>query len=255
MKLFIYSLFVVFLFFQCNGTTESKSSGTEEMENTMTEKNSLSEEEKEAGWVSLFDGKSTDLWRGYNRETFPTKGWKVENDELWVIFSGTEEEGFGGDIITKEKYENFEFQLDFMLTDTANSGILYRVVEMENTPIWHNAPEFQLLDDETYVAMGGITPMQLTAANYDMHVASGDYSNPIGGWNTASVKIQDNTVEHWLNGQKTVEYELGSEDWTTRYRKSKFSEYPGYGMTKMGHIGLQDHGHTVKFRNIKVRKL
>lgn len=221
-----------------------------------TAENSLTAEEVAAGWQLLFDGSTTAGWRGYNHDTFPTRGWRVEDGALVVEHSGTEESGFGGDIITTAEFENFELVLDFQLTDTANSGIFYRVIEQPDTPIWHNAPEFQLLDDETYVEMSG-TDMatHLTGDNYDLHVATVRPTNPIGEWNTARVLVDGAHVEHWLNGQKTVEYELWSDDWTARVAGSKFAEYPAYGRTKRGPIGLQDHGHMVKFRNIKIRPL
>ena len=137
-------------------------------------------------WEVLFDGSSTDKWRGYNKETFPTKGWRVENGELMVDHSGTEEDGFGGDIITKEKYTDFELEVEFAITDTSNSGIFYLVQEIEDTPIWHYAPEYQLLDDETYKkTYEGLTLAQCTGANYDMHPQEINHSNPIGAWNKA----------------------------------------------------------------------
>ena len=218
--------------------------------------NILNDAEIEEGWVLLFDGKSADQWRGYNMETFPTKGWAVKDDVLMVLKSGTEEEGFGGDIITKKQFGNFELQLDFMVKDTSNSGILYLVREFEGQPIWHNAPEYQILDNQTYISMGGMDmTTHLTGDNYDLQAAPQDYSNAVGEWNTARIIVNNNYVEHWLNGNKTVEYEIGSEEWEALVKASKFAEYPEYGRAKMGHIGMQDHGHEVRFRNIKIKSL
>ncbi len=249
------TLAVAVVLLAATGCTRSATESNSVSSQTATH-NTLSAEEAAAGWQLLFDGTTTQGWRGYNRETFPTRGWRVEEGELVVEHSGTEEAGFGGDIITLEEFENFELSVDFLLTDTANSGIFYRVIEQPDTPIWHNAPEFQLLDDATYIDMSG-TDMatHLTGDNYDLHVATTRPTNPIGEWNTARVVVDDARVEHWLNGEKTVEYELWSDDWAARVAVSKFAEYPAYGQTKRGAVGLQDHGHMVRFRNIKIRKL
>jgi len=255
--IYILSIISLFLLFSCQNdksqTTKKEKETTST--STTTSHNTLSEEEQAAGWKLLFDGKTTNGWRGYNKATFPTKGWKIDNEgNLTVSKSGTEEEGFGGDIITTEQFENFELLVDFMVTDTGNSGILYRVLEAEGQAIWFNAPEFQVLDDQTYIDMGGMDmTTHLTGDNYDLHSSTGKYSNPIGEWNTAKIVVNGNQVEHWLNGKKTVEYELLSPEWEALVAKSKFKDYPEYGRTVKGHIGLQDHGHLIKFRNIKIR--
>ncbi len=218
--------------------------------------NTLTKFEESQGWELLFDGESTEKWRGYNQKTFPTKGWRVEDGELIVEKSGTEEEGFGGDIITINQYTNFELTLDFMLSDTANSGIFYLVREFEGTPIWHNAPEYQLLDDTTYYEMlGEWMHTHRTGDNYDLHAAREYYGKAVGEWNTARIVKKGNKVQHWLNENMAVSYEIGSMDWMMRLKKSKFNEYANYGKNTRGHIGLQDHGHEVRFRNIKIRRL
>jgi len=211
-----------------------------------------------AEWVTLFDGSSTDNWRGYNKDGFPTIGWFVDDEgNLCVQKTGTEEEGYGGDIITKDTYENYELELDFMVSDTGNSGILYRVHEQPDRAIWHNAPEYQLLDDPVYAEMLGEEEMhdKYTAALYDMIPASGDPSNPPGKWNTAKIVVNNNHVEHWLNNQKVVEYTIGSPEWEQLYQDSKFAGYPEFSRATVGHIGLQDHGHLIKFRNIRIKEL
>ena len=254
MKNKIYFLLLL-LALGCQSNTSNKSPD-QEATNTpaLPPPNTLSEEEKTAGWELLFDGKTTNKWRGYNHETFPTLGWKVMDSTIAVEKSGTEEEGFGGDIITKEKYENFELTLEFLLSDTANSGIFYRVIEMEGSPIWHNAPEYQVLDNARYAEMG-VDSLHFTAANYDLHPAKTDYTKPIGEWNTARIIVNNNHVEHWLNGKQVVSYDLETPAWESLVAKSKFKDYPAYGRTRNGHLGLQDHGHLVQFRNLKVRRL
>jgi len=252
--IYIFSITSIFLFFSCQNDKSKTKKKKTSIEKVILP-NTLSDAEKAAGWKLLFDGKTTNGWRGYNKETFPTKGWKIDDEgNLTVSKSGTEEAGFGGDIITIDQFENFELMVDFMVTDTGNSGILYRVLEMEDFAIWQNAPEFQVLDDQTYIDMGGMDmTTHLTGDNYDLHSSTGKYSNPVGEWNTAKIIVEGNHVEHWLNGKKTVEYELLSPEWEALVAKSKFKTYPQYGRTVKGHIGLQDHGHLIKFRNIKIK--
>lgn len=255
--LFFFSL--ITFFFGCENN--SKASSEVKDNNTNTEKvvsaNMLSEAEKEAGWKLLFDGKTTNGWRGYNHETFPTIGWKInEAGSLTVSKSGTEEAGFGGDIITVDKFENFELLVDFMVSDTGNSGIFYRVLESKDQAIWQNAPEYQVLDNQTYINMyGDDMKTHLTGDDYDLQAAPEDYSKPVGEWNTAKIVINNNKAEYWLNGKKTIDTVLESPEWEALVAKSKFKDYPQFGRTKKGHIGLQDHGHLVKFRNIKIREL
>jgi hypothetical protein len=251
MKNRVLTFLLLSIFFACNSSQESEKStemiSAEDASMQVTH-NTLSEAEKAEGWELLFDGKSTDQWRAYQKETFPEGGWEVKDGELLV------EKG-GGDIITKAQFGNFELAMDFLLSDTANSGIFYLVIEEPEMAIWQNAPEYQILDNQTYISMNGDMSTHLTAENYDLQSAPDDYTNPIGEWNTARIIHQDGNVEHWLNGKKAIEYQIGSEEWESLVQKSKFAEYPKYGRAKQGHIGLQDHGHLVRFRNIKIRKI
>ena len=258
---YIFLLLLSFTIFSCGETTTQSSEKENQTpapsETEVIAPNTITEAEEKDGWKLLFDGKSTNGWRGYNKETFPTKGWKIDEEgNLTVSKSGTEEAGFGGDVVTVDQFENFELMVDFMVTDTGNSGILYRVLEVEDMAIWQNAPEFQVLDDQTYIDMGGMDmTTHLTGDNYDLHSSVGKYSNPVGEWNTAKIIVNGNQVEHWLNGKKTVEYEFLSPEWEALVAKSKFKDYPEYGRTKKGYIGLQDNGHLIKFRNIKIKEL
>ncbi|PHI21652.1 glycosyl hydrolase [Lewinellaceae bacterium SD302] len=252
-------LILLALFTACGNAPDSPENPTDAMppeQAAEIAENVLTPAEVSEGWQLLFDGESTDKWKGYNRDGFPNQGWRVEDGVLMVEHSGTEEDGFGGDIITKESFENFELKVDFALTDTSNSGIFYLVQEIEDTPIWHSSPEYQLLDDETYKATyDGLTDKQLTGANYDLHAQPENYSNPIGEWNTARIIKNGDHVQHILNDELVIEYNLGDEDWKARYAASKFSEYTTYASVKKGPIGLQDHGHLCKFKNIKIREL
>lgn len=259
----LYRLTIMLILFQVS-CTDKKNQGSENTTADNTELstneeesiNTLTTREKEEGWKLLFDGKNIDSWRGYNSETFPEKGWQVKDSLLMVEASGTEEEGYGGDIITKDQYEDFEFKVDFKLSPQGNSGIVYLVKEEENTPSWHNAPEYQLLDNKYYEENGDI-PMDKhrTGDAYDVYASTMNAMNPVGEWNTAMIRVKDKSVEHWLNGKKVVAYTLQSPEWKELVANSKFSEYPGYGMAEKGHIGIQDHGHQLWYRNIKVRPL
>jgi len=214
--------------------------------------NTLTAAEQEAGWQLLFDGETTDGWRGYNAEHFPERGWEVRDGSL-VIMKSDGEEGLGGDIVTNESFESFELSIDFKVTPVANSGILYRVFEQPDSAIWHNAPEFQVLDDSAYVAMGTMDMhTHLTGDNYDLHASTVKASAPVGEWNTARIIVDGNHVEHWLNGQLTVEYDLLSPEWEELVSNSKFAVYEQYGRAPSGPIGLQDHGHEVWYRNMKI---
>ncbi|NND73038.1 MAG: DUF1080 domain-containing protein [Rhodothermales bacterium] len=219
--------------------------------------NMLSDAEEAAGWRLLFDGQTTEGWRGYNQPDFPSTGWWVEDGLLIVGNTGTGEQGSGGSIVTEESFDDFELTVDFLLQDTSNSGLLYRVVENDADPIWANAPEYQFIDDATYLETLGEDwgPTHRTGDNYDLRSSTVRAMNPIGEWNTARIIVNGSHVEHWLNGLKTVEYEFWSDEWNDLVANSKFAQYPDYGQARSGPIGLQDHGHRVQFRNIKIREL
>lgn len=241
----------------CQQSQESSAQSAEVPETQPEAQNTLSAVEQEQGWQLLFDGSSSDQWRGYLQEQLPGQGWEVQDGEL-VVLRTPEGGSGGGDIITRKQYENFELSLEFMVSDTANSGILYLAIEQEGKPIWHSAPEYQILDNETYKNMEGNDMdmhTHLTAENYDLQAADNDYTNPVGEWNQARIVVNKGHVEHWLNGHKTIEYDINSPAWTELVKGSKFSEYPEYGQAKRGHIGIQDHGHEVRFRNIKIKEL
>lgn len=210
--------------------------------------NTLTQAEKEGGWKLLFDGKTTDGWRSFRKEG--VSGWTVENGTLKGLGEGSDS---GGDIITVDQYENFELKLDWKLAPRGNSGIMYMVREDTFNVPYATGPEYQLLDDEDFPEP--VEDWQLTAADYAMYVARDKKLNPAGTWNTAKIVVDHGHVEHWLNGQKVVEYELWSNDWKQRVAAGKWKDYPAYGSFARGHIALQDHGSLVWFRNIKIREL
>jgi hypothetical protein len=251
---------ITFLFFACQSSpgTEQATSEDDTPQATASTQNVLTPEEQAAGWQLLFDGTSMEKWRGYNQESLPPLGWSVKDGTIEIEKTpDPKPDGFGGDIITKEKFGNFELMVDFMISDTANSGIFYFVMEEEGAPMWHNAPEYQILDDVTYAKIEKDFNLDThrTGDNYDMQAAPEDNMKPVGEWNTARIVQKDGHVEHWLNGKKCVEYQAGSPEWEALVKKSKFKDYPNYGRTSPGYIGLQDHQHEVRFRNIKIRNL
>ncbi len=230
--------------------------GTVEEQTEPIAQNTLTAAEQAAGWRLLFDGETTNGWRRYNGEGFPEMGWEVADGNLIVLASDGEEEGNGGDIVTEDQFGNFELSIEFKLGPVANSGILYRAVEIEGEPIWHGAPEYQVLDDTAYIEMNTMDMNKhLTGDNYDLHSSVETASNPLGEWNHARIIVNGAHVEHWLNGVQTVEYEFWTPDWEELVRASKFADYPEYGRATRGHIGLQDHGHTLRYRNIKLRPI
>ena len=212
---------------------------------TSTSMNTLSSSEQQAGWKLLFDGTSTAGWRNYKKETVGP-GWTVVNGLLTRSGEGA------GDIITADKYRNFELALDWRVAEGGNSGIFYRATE-DNAYIWQSAPEMQVLDDARHA--DGNSPLTSAGSNFALYPAPRGVARAAGEWNSARLVVNGNHVEHWLNGQKLLEYELGSAEWIDRVAKSKFNTMPNYGKASEGHIGLQDHGDLVEFRNIRIRVL
>lgn len=204
--------------------------------------NTLTPAEQEAGWRLLFDGESMEGWRGYNRPDLPD-GWDAVDGTLART-------GPGGDIITEEQFEDFELALEWRLEPGGNSGIFYRAAEGEEW-MYHSAPEYQVLDDGGHP--DGESPLTSAGSNYGLHPAPRGVVRPVGEWNEARIVVDGGRVEHWLNGTRVVEYELGSADWEERVAESKFAQWPAYGQAERGHVGLQDHGDPVWYRNVKIR--
>jgi cytochrome c len=220
--------------------------------NQSAQENTLTNEEKKAGWKLLFDGKTTNGWRGYKMQTIPP-GWKVMDGALVRTSGGEGGKGAGGgdDIITVEQYDNFELIVEWKIVPGGNSGVLYRVTEDAETS-WHVGPEVQILDNSKHPTRD---KRQLAGAFYDLYAPSKDVTLPPGQWNKLRLLVDGNRVEHWLNGEKMVEYELNSEDWKARVAASKFKDKPKFAAATRGHICLQDHSDRVEFRNIKIRPL
>jgi len=203
--------------------------------------NTLSAEEKAAGWKLLFDGQSLSGWRNYKKPDL-SPGWKVENG---AIVRGTER---AGDIITTEQYGAFELVVEYKISPGGNSGLMYHVLEEGQAP-WHTGPEIQIQDNATG------RDAQKSGWLYQLYQAEIDAAKPAGEWNQLRVLVTPEKCGTWMNGKLYYEYVKGSKDWDERVAKSKFAKLPNFGKATKGHICLQDHGNPVSFRNIKIRAL
>jgi hypothetical protein len=210
--------------------------------------NSLTKREKRLGWILLFDGKTSAGWMKANGQPFPEKGWQISNGSLTVL-----ENQKGGDIVTVDEYADFELSVDFLLSKTANSGIKYFFT---NYPTGGNlGMEYQVMDDDS--ASDNKLANHLCGSLYDIFPPdeTTKKTNAIGQWNTAKIVSKGKHVEHWLNGIKILEFERGSDAYLAAVSKSKYKTTPVFGMVEQGRILLQEHGHEVSFRNIKIKRL
>ena len=228
----------------------------------IVEENILSAEEQSEGWQLLFDGSTTANWRGINKGSFPSDGWKIKNGNLIADVHGGGESSEVGDIITEKKYSNFILKWEWsMKTKGGNSGVKYFVQEgIGDNKGYGFGLEYQLLDDKNFPWMfnGKMKPNDYRTLGglYELYPASpGKCPSPLGLWNESMLVSDGSHVEHWLNGVKILEYERGSKDFKEKVAASKFKDTPGYGLSEEGHLLLQDHGSIVHFRNIKIKEL
>ncbi len=214
--------------------------------------NSLSDAEVRDGWRLLFDGTSTAGWRGYRSETVP-ESWKVEDGSL---LARREAGKSSGDIITLEQFADFELTVQWKMTKGNNSGVIYRATEQYDQ-VWQSGPEYQILDNTTH--LDGLNKLASAGACYAVFAPAKDVTLPVGQWNQTRILAVGKHVEHWLNGVKLVEYEIGTNRWQAHVKTSKF--YPTaygqgrWGLAEKGHIGLQDYGGAIEFRNFKIRPI
>jgi hypothetical protein len=198
-----------------------------------------------AKWHTLFDGKLLDTFRGWRSEGMP-EGWHVVDGTL-------SKEGDVDDLVTKKQFGNFEFELEWKIGREGNSGVFYRATR-EYDHIYWSGPEYQLLDDAN--APDGRSRLTAAGAAYGLYGPPAGVVKPFGEWNKTRIIVNGDHVEHWLNGQKVVEYDFGSPDWKAKVAASKFSKYPNYGLAKKGFIGIQgDHPGSLQLRHIRIREL
>lgn len=185
-------------------------------------------------------------WRGYRQSELPA-GWQVVDGALTRV-------GAGGDIITREQYDNFELTLEWKISPGGNSGIFFHVVEDSTLgAVYLTGPEMQVLDNAGHA--DGKNPLTSAGSNFALHAPSRDVTRPVGEWNEVRLLVNGAHVEHWLNGVQVLSYELWSDEWKQRVQASKFRDMPRYGLARSGHIALQDHGDWVAFRNIRIRRI
>lgn len=207
------------------------------------------------GSLSAQNKPDLSLWRSISGTDFPSTGWSVK-DNVLILSAGK----LGGDIITKEKYSDFDLQLDFKLAPSSNTGLKYFVellTSVKGTKVIGIGPEFQLIDDFNHSEVkDNKHPEGSTAALYLIFAPDGDKKlKPAGQWNTARVVAKGAKVEHWLNGKKVLSYQRGSPEFKALVAKTKFKANPGFGEISEGHILLQDHGDEASFRNITLKRL
>jgi hypothetical protein len=212
--------------------------------------NTLTPAEQKAGWTLLFDGRTLEGWRGYKVPDAAGTRWKVEDGFLTLPPNDGKDTHGARDIISKATFDHFELSWDWRIMPGGNSGVKYFVLEDRDSAIGH---EYQLIDDERH-ADAKIGQHRQTAAFYDVLAAANRPLKPAGELNTSRITVRGQTVEHWLNGQRVLQYELDSPPVRAAVEKSKFKGIERFGKLQNGHILLQDHGDQVWYRNIKIRR-
>jgi hypothetical protein len=211
--------------------------------------NQLSEEQKNDGWILLFDGKSKAGWRTFkNKEN---NSWEVVDGTLHCKafeIKGSEKRA---DLITEGQYENFELSFDWKVQKQSNSGVMFRVTENFEEP-HASGPEYQILDDLAYT---DVQETNFTGCLYAMYPVAKKKLNAVGDWNQSKIVSKGNHIEHWLNGEKVLTYEINSADWNNAKASGKWKDFPGYGKSPKGHIDLQDHGNEVWFKNMMIKPI
>lgn len=209
------------------------------------ELNTLTSGEIKDGWKLLFDGNEIKGWHTFKKTTFPDKGWDIEDNSIHHIAKGG-----GGDIISDATYENFDLRWQWKVAPGANSGLKYFVSEERKQVLGH---EYQLIDDERHEDAKKAEGKRVTAAFYDVFKPQGAKPRPAGEWNQSRILVRGNHVEHWLNGDKVLEYELGSAATKAAVAASKFKNVENFGSRVQCHLLLQDHGDEIWFRNLKIQ--
>ncbi len=209
-------------------------------------------ENGEGKWISLFDGKTFSGWHGFNK-TGSIQNWAIEEGAMVCL--GAAADAHGGDIVTDADYENFELKWEWKISKAGNSGVMYHVIEdAKYSAPYQTGPEYQMIDDVDFPEK--LEDWQKTGADYAMHVANDKKKlKPVGEWNSSKIVFNKGHVEHWLNGEKIVEFQAWDTEWTKKKTEGKWKDYPGYGSAKTGRIALQDHGNKAYFKNIMIKAL
>jgi hypothetical protein len=228
----------------CNAPSEKK------------EAEPVTENKTDSGWVSLFDGKTLAGWHNYGKTTVG-EAWKVADGTLYL--DTTKKAGWqtaqGGDIVSAEEYENFDLKLEWKIAPGGNSGIIFYVHE-DSTKykyVWNTGPEMQVLDNDLH--SDGKIPKHRAGDLYDLISCKTETVKKPGEWNEAEIISKDGKLDFFLNGTNVVSTMLWDDAWKKLVAGSKFKEWSDFGTYKKGHIALQDHGNTVWYRNIKIKKL
>ena len=245
-------LLAIPIWMACSGSSNETVHTADGYENAAGNLYTLTKEEESEGWEMLFDGENLEKWKSVRADTFPSHAWVIEDGALVL-------NDRGGDIITKEKYGDFELTWEFNLTHEANSGIKYFVDTLINEAtgeVSFNGPEYQIIDDSNHEAIKDDPDgLSSTASLYLLYEPENKTLHPAGEWNTAKIVAKGSQVEHWLNGVQVVSYDRGSMDYEEKRAATKFKDYPDYGQVKAGHILLTDHQDRVFFRNIRIKRL
>ena len=247
----------------CTPSADSEPSDSESAESSPAMKNeaaasdsvnTLTASEREDGWMLLFDGQSMEKWRGYQMDAMPDD-WTVEEvDGRGTMHFTAAEDEEADDIVTRETFGDFDLRLEWKISEGGNSGIMYHVRETDEYP-WQTGPEMQVLDDDRHP--DAEDPTHRAGALYDMIApdTTKKQLRPVGEWNEVRLVVDDGRAEHWLNGEKIVEYPAEGEDWMEMIANSKFADMPNFGTFSSGHIVLQDHSDKVWYRDVKIRRL
>ncbi len=210
----------------------------------------LTEAQKAEGWVPLFDGQSLAGWRTFKNK--PNTSWDVRDGALHIMAFDDRKSKERADLITENEYENFEVKMDWKVAPQCNTGLMFHCTEKYEEPFL-SGPEYQIIDEIGYP--GKLKETNTAGGTYDMYVPQHKTLKPVGEWNSLRLIVKGPHVEHWMNGTKIVEYEIGSADWKKRKADSKWKDAPGYGAVTKGFFDLQDHGDEAWFRNILIRVL
>ncbi|MFB6247037.1 MAG: DUF1080 domain-containing protein [Salinibacter sp.] len=213
--------------------------------------NTLTDAERRAGWRLLFDGASLTGWRGFRRDSVP-RGWTVENGAMHFTGAASPQDGAPPrTLVTTDRYADFVLRLEWKISPRGNSGVMYRVSEEAPLP-YMTGPEYQILD---HAVLGDSAAAERSGALFSLIAPSTDATKPVGEFNETRIVVRGGHVEHWLNGTKLLEAEMGSDMWTRRTKGTKFASWPRFARPDTGRIAFQDHGYPVWFRDVKIRPL